>query len=105
MRRKENHRRSVSIDTTHIEANTIKKTPERLMKHLGKKIIKTYTEETGKTLEDMPEAPAYKEIEDHKEAKAEMKEYLETVIGYCNLSLPFITSTMVKSLKSLRHFS
>ena len=39
---------SVSIDTTHIEANTIKKkTPERLMKHLGRKIINTYKEETG----------------------------------------------------------
>ena len=75
---------SVSIDTTHIQANTIKKPPERLMKHLGKKIIKTYTEETGKTLEDIPEAPAYKEIEDHKEAKAEMKEYLETVIDKVN---------------------
>lgn len=27
----------VSIDATHIEANTIKKTPERLMKHLARK--------------------------------------------------------------------
>ena len=27
--------KSVSIDATHIEANTVKKTPERLMKHLG----------------------------------------------------------------------
>ncbi len=33
---------SVSIDATHVEANTIKKTPERLMKHLARKIIKTY---------------------------------------------------------------
>ena len=72
---------SVSIDTTHIEANTIKKTPERLMKHLGRKIINTYKEETGLDLEeDIPEAPNYKEIEDHKKAKAIMKDYLETVI-------------------------
>src|SRR5690606_38732543 len=42
---------SVSIDATHIEANTIKKTPERLMKHLAKKIINTYEEETGEELE------------------------------------------------------
>ncbi|MBC3797535.1 hypothetical protein GH807_10810 [Acetobacterium tundrae] len=34
---------SVSIDATHVEANTIKKTPERLMKHLARKIIKTYS--------------------------------------------------------------
>ncbi len=31
---------SVSIDATHVEANTIKKTPERLMKHLARKIVK-----------------------------------------------------------------
>ena len=72
---------SVSIDATHIEANTIKKTPERLMKHLARKIIKTYEEETNQALENLPELPEYKEIEDHNEAKAVMKEYLETVIN------------------------
>lgn len=71
---------SVSIDATHIEANTIKKTPERLMKHLARKITKTYEVETGSSLEDMPEVPEYQEIEDHKEAKAVMKDYLETVM-------------------------
>lgn len=70
----------VSIDATHIEANTIKKTPERLMKHLAKKIIKAYEEENNEALENLPEVPNYKEIEDHKEAKNVMKEYLETVI-------------------------
>ena len=29
-----------SIDTTHVHANTTKKTPERLMKHLAKRIFK-----------------------------------------------------------------
>ncbi|MDL4840539.1 IS1182 family transposase, partial [Aquibacillus rhizosphaerae] len=72
--------KSVSIDATHMEANTIKKTPERLMKHLGKNIMQTYEEETGKPLENVPSAPNYKEIEDHNEAKAVMKAYLETVI-------------------------
>jgi transposase len=71
---------SVSIDATHIEANTIKKPPERLMKHLAKKIIKTYEEEANEVLEDLPEVPEYQEIEDHKEAKKVMKDYLETVI-------------------------
>ena len=33
---------SSNVDATHIEANTIKKTPERLMKHLARKIIKEY---------------------------------------------------------------
>jgi len=72
--------KSVSIDTTHIEANTIKKTPERLMKHLARKIIHTYEVEAGQTLENLPVAPEYKKIDDHKEAKAVMKSYLETVI-------------------------
>jgi len=72
---------SISIDATHIEANTIKKTPERLMKHLARKIIKTYEDETKERLEELPEVPDYKEIADHKEAKQVMKEYLESVIG------------------------
>ena len=71
---------SVSLDATHILANTIKKTPERLMKHLGRVIIHTYQKETGKQIEDMPEVPNYKEIADHREAKVVMKSYLEEVI-------------------------
>ena len=71
---------SVSIDSTHVEANTIKKTPERLMKHLARNIIQTYKEETKEELESLPEVPAYKEISDHKQAKQVMKNYLETVI-------------------------
>ncbi len=76
--------KSVSIDSTHIEANTKKKTPERIMKHLAKRIIKTYEEESGNPLENLPAIPEYQEIEDHKEAKAVMKTYLETVIDEVN---------------------
>lgn len=36
------------------------------MKHLARKIIKTYTEETGKNLENIPKEPEYTEIADHK---------------------------------------
>lgn len=71
---------NVSVDATHILANTVKKTPERLMKHLAKNIIQTYKEETGQSLDHVPEAPKYKEILDHHEAKTVMKEYLDTVI-------------------------
>ena len=46
------------------------------MKHLGKKIIKTYEQETGHYIENVPEVPEYQEIPDHKEAKAVMKNYL-----------------------------
>jgi transposase len=69
---------SVSIDATHIEANTIKKTPERLMKYLGKAIVHTYEQESDEALEGLPEVPDYKENSDHKEAKAVMKDFLET---------------------------
>lgn len=72
---------TVSIDATHIIANTVKKTPENLMNHLAKKIINTYQEETGKVLEGLEEAPNYHEIEDLKKAKTVMKKYLEDVIN------------------------
>src|SRR5699024_2255088 len=65
---------TVSIDTTHIQANTIKKTPERMMKHLARKIITNFENETGKNLDNIPQDPDYEEIEDHKEAKLMMKE-------------------------------
>lgn len=63
----------ISIDTTHIEANTIKKVPERVMKHLAKKIFKEMETEPH-------DIPDYTEIEDHKEAKKVMKESLENII-------------------------
>lgn len=71
----------VSIDATHVVANTIKKTPERIMKHLAIKIMKNLKLEN----EIIPESvntniPDYKQIEDHKIAKQTMKDYLETLI-------------------------
>jgi len=62
-----------SIDTTHILANTTKKVPERVMKHLAKKIFKAM----DKTDYEIPD---YTQMEDHKEAKQVMKTYLEDVI-------------------------
>ncbi len=63
----------IVIDATHIEANTVKKVPERIMKHLARNIFKA-KEQTEY------EIPDYTQIEDHKEAKRVMKEYLEEVI-------------------------
>ena len=63
----------ISDDATHIEANTTRKTPERIMKHLARKIFKSIEKENY-------EIPDYKQIEDTKEAKQVMKAYLETVI-------------------------
>lgn len=69
---------NISIDTTHTEANTVKKVPERIMKHLAKRIFTALE----KDLETIPaeintNIPNYKKIADHKEAKQTMKDYLE----------------------------
>lgn len=71
----------LSIDATHTSANTIKKVPERIMKHLAKKILKNVEEELGQIPEEInTNIPDYKAIEDHKEAKGTMKEYLEIMM-------------------------
>jgi transposase len=63
----------IVIDTTHIEANTVKKVPERIMKHLAKNIFKAMGQEEY-------EIPDYTQIEDHAQAKQVMKDYLENLI-------------------------
>jgi len=63
----------IGVDTTHILANTTKKVPERIMKHLAKKIFKAM-EKTDY------EIPDYTQIADHKEAKRVMKAYLEEIM-------------------------
>jgi len=71
----------ISIDATHTEANTVKKVPERIMKHLAKKIFKNLEDEKGAIPEQIDkDIPNYKEIEDHNEAKKTMKNYLEKTI-------------------------
>lgn len=71
----------ISIDATHTEANTFKAIPERVMKHLAKKIFKTYEEESGELPEDINQnIPEYKDIKDHKEAKKVMETYLKEEI-------------------------
>lgn len=63
----------ISDDATHIVANTTKKTPERIMKHLARKIFKSVKN-------DEYEIPEYEQIEDVKQAKQVMRNYLEQVI-------------------------
>jgi transposase len=63
----------IVIDTTHIEANTIKKVPERIMKQLARNIFKAIGQEQYKI-------PDYTQIDDHVEAKQVMKDYLEDLI-------------------------
>lgn len=72
----------LSVDATHTNANTIKKVPERMMKHLARRIIKAIEEETGQVPPELiGQVPNYKSIEDHSEAKGVMKTYLEGQIS------------------------
>ena len=71
----------MSVDCTHTVANTGKLVPERIIKHLAKKILKNVEKECGTIPEKVNgDIPKYKEIEDHKEAKSTMKNYLEKLI-------------------------
>lgn len=71
----------LTVDTTHIEANCTKKVPERIMKHLAKRIFKSLEKDNGYVPVTIDtDIPNYEAIENHREAKATMKEYLETVM-------------------------
>ncbi len=73
---------ALTVDTTHIEANCTKKVPERIMKHLAKRIFKGLKADNGSVPEEInTDIPDYTQIEDHKEAKAVMKSYLEETIA------------------------
>lgn len=69
---------NISIDTTHTEANTVKKVPERIMKLLAKRIFTALEKDLGTIPAEInTNIPNYKKIADHKEAKQTMKDYLE----------------------------
>lgn len=70
---------SVSIDSTHIIANTFNNTAERLLKKIARKVIKTH-QKVDETFVSTHEEPDYEAIEDYKEAKRVMLEYVDTVI-------------------------
>ena len=72
----------VSIDATHMHANTRKLLPERIMEHLAKKIFSSLEEEHGEVPQGIDSSiPNWCVIDDHKVAKSTMKQYLETVIA------------------------
>lgn len=79
-------RGSISIDTTHIEANTVKKVPERIMRHLAKKIFKGLADDLGAVPKEVnTDIPDYRKIDDHKKAKQVMKDYLERIMETAEL--------------------
>lgn len=83
----------ISVDTTHVEANTIKKVPERVMKHLAKKIFAELNEEPH-------DIPNYEEIDNHKESKQMMKQYLENVIEEAGDKAPHAVDEAKEILES-----
>jgi len=90
---------SVSIDTTHSEANTFKATPERIMKKLVKSLFKAVEVENGKVPEALNQnIPDYKEIEDHKKAKQTMKVFLEETIKQVEENVEIIDGSKTKAI-------
>lgn len=72
---------AVAIDATHIEANCKKKVPERIMKHLTKRILHGLEQDNQKIPGEVDtDIPDYTQIEDHIEAKQTMKAFLEKTI-------------------------
>lgn len=71
----------ISIDATHIKANTGRLLPERIMKHLAKRIFGALKKDLGEIPDEIDtQIPDWTKVADHKEAKQMMKEYLEKVI-------------------------
>ena len=79
----------IIVDSTHINANTVRKVPERLMEHMAKNIFRETAEKNGltdKEIEDdvkkkAADLPKWEEYEDHLKAKEDMKKALEEVIS------------------------
>lgn len=77
------------IDSTHINANTVRKIPERLMEHMAKNIVREAAKKQGFTdketldavREKTAELPKWREYDDHFQAKQDMKNALEEVIA------------------------
>jgi transposase len=90
----------LTIDATHAKANTMKLVPERIMKHLAKKIFKNVKEESGEISPEINTTiPDYKGIEDHKEAKEMMKTFLENMMTEVENNVDI--STMPKTSKAI----
>ena len=94
---------TLSIDTTHTEANCKKQVPERVMKHLADKVFAALeADHDGKLPKGIDtNIPDYKKIEDHKEAKRVMKEYLEKTVEAVEPFAGFITKEVIQEIKEI----
>ena len=73
---------TLAVDATHTEANCKKMVPERIMKHLAAKIFAGLAADHGGQVPEQIDTniPDWQSLEDHKEAKQVMKEYLEKTV-------------------------
>ncbi len=94
---------TLTVDTTHTEANCKKQVPERIMKHLACKVFDAIKKDNdGKMPEDIDtNIPNYKEIEDHQEAKQTMKEYLEKTIESAETYAGDATKEVIETVKDI----
>ncbi len=93
---------ALTVDTTHIEANCTKKVPERIMKHLAKRIFKGLEADNGQVPEEVnTDIPNYTQIEDHNQAKQTMKAYLENVIETAAPYAGEATATAIEEAKEV----
>ena len=94
---------TLAVDTTHAEANCKKQVPERIMKHLAAKIFAALEADHDGKLPDSinTNIPDYKQIEDPKEAKRVMKEYLEETVKTAKPHAGFATKEIIKEIEGI----
>ena len=85
------------------EANCKKQVPERVMKHLAAKIFAALeADHAGKIPSSIDtNIPDYKEIQDHKEAKRTMKEYLEKTVEAAEPFAGDVTKGIIEEVKEI----
>ena len=94
---------TLAVDTTHTEANCRKQVPERIMKHLAAKIFAALEADHNGQLPAGIDTniPDYKEIQDHKEAKRAMKEYLEKTVEAAEPYAGTVTKGIIEEVKEI----
>ena len=94
---------TLAVDTTHTEANCRKQVPERIMKHLAAKIFAALEADHNGQLPAGIDTniPDYKGIQDHKEAKRAMKEYLEKTVEAAEPYAGTVTKGIIEEVKEI----
>ena len=94
---------TLAIDATHTEANCKRQIPERIMKHLAAKVFAALEADYNGQLPAGIDTniPDYKKIQDHKEAKRIMKEYLEKTVEAAEPFAGIATKGIIEEVKDV----